>query len=273
MATAMFLVALVALMKVGGSLWSRPEMLRRVSLATCVTVAIACLGGGSLALANDSGVPSETTPAAAADAGSARPSSDRSDEFSVENFNKVVIPPGRPRWIAEAKELKAGANWTAVVAGPCATRTECEQELSREVKKAADEYINRYLGSNVAAGLLNYDGAELRNRLVRSDALYHETIQVSFGPMEQLHARVEFDESFRRELDERWRQVRGVSRLAQVGLIGAVALGLLATAFGFFRANTATRGTRSTNLQFAAAATILVIVVAGVVAARYLYWL
>ena len=61
-------------------------------------------------------------------------------------------------------------------------------------------------------------------------------------------------------------------RLGQVGLIGAVVLSLLSTAFGFFKANTATRGQKGTTLQFAAAATILVIVVAGVSAARYMYW-
>ena len=193
---------------------------------------------------------------------------------SIELGKTVIIPPGRPDWVSQHSQFnrEAGAPWAAVVAGPCKTRTECEQELSAVVKAAADEYINFHLDSSIAAKLLNYDGAALRHRLVQSSDVYGETIQVSFGPMEQLHAHVHFTDDFTREIERRWKDLKAKWRLGQVGLIGVVVLSLLSTAFGFFKANTATRGQRGPSLQFAAAATILVIVVAGVTAARYLYW-
>ena len=185
----------------------------------------------------------------------------------------VIIPPGRPDWIAEAKASSTGRDWAAVVAGPCQTVAECQQELPAAVKVAADEYINSYLHSKVAARLLNYSGEQLQRELCTSSDLYPETIQVSFGPMEQLHARLNFSDSFRRQLDARWRQVTRVSRLGQLGLLSAVVLTLLGTTFGFFKLSTAPRRSGRPNLQLAAGATILVVVVAGVAAARYLVWL
>lgn len=275
MGTTLVVVALVVMLKTGMSLMQSSEACRRFALATCGAMQIAL---GMIAAA---GVTFFTWSGTAGFAFASDTPKLKSEEvffetatpISTEPGASVIIPPGRPDWIAEAKDLEPGASWHAVVAGPCETRTECERELPEKVKQAADDYINYYLDSPMAAKLLQYDGAELRRRLVPERNLYGETIQVSFGPMEQLHAKVEFNDDFRRELDERWRKVKAVSRLSQVGLIGAVVLGLLSTAFGFFKANIATRGTRSTNLQMAAAATILVIVVAGVTAARYLYWL
>lgn len=254
----------------------RSEALRRVALVTCgtsqIVLGMAAAAGLTLSAWSDSARAFAAEPASA---GGEEIFFETTLPVSVEPGKTVIIPPGRPSWISEWKEVdhKPAINWAAAVAGPCETRQECEKELSNQVKLVADEYINNYLGSAIAARLLNYDGADLKSRLVSPQDVYAETIQVSFGPMEQVHARVEFREDFRRELDQRWREIKAKLRLGQVGLIGAVVLGLLSTAFGFFKANTATRGQRATTLQFAAAATILVIVVAGVSAARYLYWI
>jgi len=185
-----------------------------------------------------------------------------------------IIPPGRPSWIAEAQNIKPGDHWVVAKAGPYVTREEADRELTTQVKAVTDNYINDYLGSKYAASLLRYDGEQIRKRLIASDDIYADTIQVSVGPMEQIHAKVEFPEWFRDELKSRWRQVTMGYRIGQVGLVAAVFLGLLSTAFGYFKANTATGGRRSTNLQFGAAAAILLIVVAGVaVSYKFLYWL
>jgi hypothetical protein len=149
---------------------------------------------------------------------------------------------------------------------------ECEKELSSAVKAAADEYVSFHLNSQFAAKLLGYDGAELKRRLVANDDTYGETIQVSFGPMEQVHAHVHFTDDFRREIESKWKDLKVKWRLGQVGVVAFVLVSLLGTASGFFKANAATRGQRTSTLQFAAAATILGIVVAGVTAAKYLYW-
>ena len=93
------------------------------------------------------------------------------------------------------------------------------------------------------------------------------------GRLKQIHARVSFADSFQREIEQRWNKIRQVSRLLQVGLVSVVVLSLLSTAFGYFKVEQATSGTRSANLQFTSATAILVIVVAGVSAARWLLWL
>ena len=186
---------------------------------------------------------------------------------------RAIIPPGRPTWLTNAEPRRFGDQWAMVTAGPYPTTRECEQELDSEIKKVSDEFMNEHLGSKLAAGLLNYSGADLRKKLAQEMLRYEETVTVSVGPRKQIHALVSFTDDFQRELQTRWNKVRQTSRLMQVGLISAVVLSLLATACGYFKVEHATHGARSANLQFASAGAILVIVVAGVGAARWLQWL
>jgi hypothetical protein len=109
--------------------------------------------------------------------------------------------------------------------------------------------------------------------LVHSDLQYRETVTVSLGPMQQLHAKLVFSDDFRQELQAKWKQIRQWSRLGQVGVFSVVVLALLATMSGYFHWNNSTRGTQGANLQLASAAAILVIVVVGVTLARWIHWL
>jgi hypothetical protein len=276
MTIALSLIAAAVLIKTALVLAEHSPAVRRYALATC---GAAQLSLGMVAAA----IAAWSTPVWAADEGSffetaaaAAPTSESpaKPSISVEPGKTVIIPPGRPEWVSldGAFNREPGAAWAAVVAGPCKTRIECEKELSNAVKAAADEYLNFHLDSQFAGKLLNYDGADLKRRLVDNDDVYAETIQVSFGPMEQVHARVHFDGDFLKEAQKNWQDLKAKWRLAQVGVVAAVLLGLLGTASGFFKANNATRGQRTSSLQFAAAGTILAIVVAGVTAAKYLYW-
>jgi len=278
------LIAVAVLIKTALVLADQSTAFRRYALAACgaAQMSLGMIAAGVCAWsspvwADDASVAVQAEAPEASSVARAEQSSSK-PSISVEPGKTVVIPPGRPEWISADSPFnrEPGAPWAAVVAGPCKTRAECEQELSDSVKVAADEYINFHLKSPLAAKLLSYDRdydpQRLRQRLVASDDIYGETIQVSFGPMEQLHARVHFDEAFNRQIESRWKELKAKWRLGQVGLIAAVFLGLLGTASGFFKANRVTQGQRGSSLQFAAAATILVIVVAGVSAARYLYW-
>lgn len=281
MTIALSLIAAVVLIKTALVLAEQSPAVRRYALATCGAaqvslgvVAAAIAAWSTPVWAADEGSFFETTTAAAAPTSESPPKA----PISVEPGKTVIIPPGRPEWVSldSAFNREPGAEWAAVVAGPCKTRMECEKELSNAVKAAADEYLNFQLDSPIAAQLLsNYDGfsaTSLKNRLVPPNDTYAETIQVSFGPMEQVHARVHFDKDFLRDAHDKWNDLKAKWRLAQVGVIAAVVLSLLGTASGFFKANNATRGQRTSTLQFAAAGTILAIVVVGVTAARYLYW-
>lgn len=280
MTIAFSLLAVAVLIKTALVLAEQSPAFRRSALAACGTAqlslgmaAAGVVAWSAPAWAGDVVAEAQTVAEAQAEAPDSTTKLSEAPD-STEPGKTVIIPPGRPEWVSADSSFhrEPGARWASVVAGPCKTRSECEKELADAVKAAADEYINFHLNSPFAAKLLNYDGDKLRRRLVARDDVYGETIQVSFGPMEQVHAHVHFSDEFNREIRSRWKDLKAKWRLGQVGLISVVVLSLLSTAFGFFKANTATRGQRGSSLQFGAAATILLIVVAGVTAARYLYW-
>jgi hypothetical protein len=277
MTIALSLIVAAVLIKTALVLTEQSPAVRRYALATCGAAQVSL---GMLAAA----IAAWSTPVWAADEGSffdtaatatAEEPETKPASVSVELGKTLFIPPGRPDWIREYKvgNRQPGSEWAAVDSGPWKTRAECEKALSEAVKKAADEYVQFHLNSQIAPQILQLDGAQLKNELVKSSDIYGETIEgVSFGKMEQVHAKVHFDEKFQKRIASEWNDLKAKWRLGQVGVVAFVLLGLLGTASGFFKANTATRGQRTSTLQFAAAGTILAIVVAGVTAARYLYW-
>jgi hypothetical protein len=193
--------------------------------------------------------------------------------IGVNHTSKTIIPPGRPEWLINADAREPGDAWAIVTAGPYPTALECEEQLSAAIKTATDDYVNQLLGNNLAAHLLNLSGADLKSKLSAGMLRYEETVNVSVGPRQQIHAKLVFNESFQREIREKWRQINQFYRLSQVGILSAVVLGLLATAFGYMRADRARPSGSTLNLQFVSAAAILVIVIAGIAASRWIHWL
>lgn len=185
----------------------------------------------------------------------------------------VIVPPGRPKWVNSLPVEKGEVQTISVSSGPHARVIEANRELDAEIEKAARQYIIDYVGSEQAPLLLGFTGKSLRERLVDPADVYHETIIVSIGPMEQVHALLKFDDKFRAELDRRWTDLRMTARLGQLGLgIGGV-LGLLATVCSYFRLDNATRGYYTGRLQFLAAAAILTLVAGGSMIARMILWM
>ena len=91
--------------------------------------------------------------------------------------------------------------------------------------------------------------------------------------MEQVHALLEFDQSFRDELRQHWAGRIADSRLYQIGLGAGAALLLLGSVFSYFRLDNATRGYYTGRLQFLTAAAILAIVALASAAAFQFTWL
>lgn len=187
--------------------------------------------------------------------------------------DQVVIPPGRPEWVEKEPNLNGAVHTIAVSSGPFKTETECRRALDKELVKATRNYIVEQLGSDLAAQFIQYDARTIRQRLLKPSNIYNEEITVSFGPMHQTHAVLEFDSKFRKQLSTRWDKVRGASRLTQAGLFAGAALLLVGSIFGYFRTDNATRGYYTGRLQFMTAAAILAILSAGVVVARFITWL
>jgi hypothetical protein len=185
----------------------------------------------------------------------------------------VIIPPGRPVWV-EAPPVREGTvHSTVVCSDPYATQAQANHALEEKVRAATAEYIGEYLQSELAPQLIRYNLNDIKQKLMSPDRIYHEKISVSIGPMHQVHAKLEFSPDFRDQLDRRWGELRATYRLAETGLISGGVLLLLATVFGYFRIDNATRGYYTGRLQFMAATMILAIVAGGAMFSRWIHWL
>jgi uncharacterized integral membrane protein len=91
--------------------------------------------------------------------------------------------------------------------------------------------------------------------------------------MYQSHALLEFGPEFHRQVEESWRQIQARARLVKMALGAAAVLGTLMLLFGFFQADTATRGFYSGRLKFVTAVAILGLIVCGVYLTRSIPWL
>jgi hypothetical protein len=185
---------------------------------------------------------------------------------------RVVFPPDRPSWLESEPVREGPVHRTYVSSGPHFRQRECTLALDEELKHATDEYVDEYLGSN-ASRFINFDLNYIKTNLLDPDLKYSGIVQFDFAPMREEHRCLVFDGKFRNELDEHWKQAVTTSRVTNTGLVAGGVLALLGVIFSFFRLDTATRGFYTGRLQFAAAAAILTLVVAGVVAARWVPWM
>ncbi|HZN33800.1 MAG TPA: hypothetical protein VFB80_08270 [Pirellulaceae bacterium] len=185
-----------------------------------------------------------------------------------------VAPASRPAWINQPQNVSGdGIHTVPVASDPHAREADARRALDRALEAATSEYIFEQLGSQLAPRLLHYDANTIKRRFVKHENLYSDKATYLSGDMYESFALVEFDKSFRDELAGRWQSIRGQSRLAQVGLFAGAALLLLASVFGYFRLDNATRGYYTGRLQFLTAAAILAVIGAGVFAAQWIHWL
>jgi hypothetical protein len=201
------------------------------------------------------------------------PADEAPDSIRIENDDSVIIPPGRPSWVEAPPQREGSIHSVSICSDPWATHQQANHALDEKLQAATAEYIAEHLQSKLAPSLIRYDLNEIKRKLLPTANVYHEKIIVSIGPMHQVHARLEFSPDFRAELDRRWAEMRATYRLGETGLIGGGVLLLLATVFGYFRLDNATRGYYTGRLQFMAAGAILAIVASGVIFSRWIYWL
>ncbi len=225
-------------------------------------------GSSSRAYAEDK---NSATASAEAPASAETPNSDPVIESTA---TTVEIPPGRPQWVGTEPNFRGKTHTIAVASGPYVTDAQSKRALDQALVKATNEYIAEQLSSDLAPKLLRFDARTIHKRFVK-DNKYHDTARYSdpVGYMHEHFALLEFDTKFRNELDSRWTKVRATSRLAQTGLVSGAAILLLASVFGYFRLDNATRGYYTGRLQFMAAAAILAVVGASAAVAQWINWL
>jgi hypothetical protein len=178
---------------------------------------------------------------------------------------RVVYPDDRPKWVEAPPAREGEIDRVAVSSGPHFSQGEARRQLEEAIKQAADEYVNRHLGSNHAARFITYSIAPVET--------YEERPEFSVGPMNQAHALLQFDEAFRTKAERDWKEALTLSRLLKTGLGGAAMLVLLSVVLGYFKADTATRGYYTRRLRFGVATVILALAAAVYFAARWLPWM
>ena len=145
--------------------------------------------------------------------------------------------------------------------GLYSTQEECRQALAVAVTQAVLKYGKTYLADiDVGAGdVLHHLPVDLGAKLI-DEPLYAETVQASVGPMQQLHALLEFSDDARAQMREAWRQAALPRRVwwASCGF-GAV-LGVVGVLLVSLRVDLATAGKRRGRLRWATALMILLVV-------------
>lgn len=184
--------------------------------------------------------------------------------------------PHRPAWVQQGRTLSGEVHTIPVASDPQILEANALRALDRALERETSEYIAGQLGSQLAGQLLRYDAGTIKRRFVKHENLFTDKMKYAASGGDYMYesfALLEFDKSFRDELGSRWDGVRGQSRVAQVGLFAAAGLLLLASVFGYFRLDNATRGYYTGRLQFLTAAAILAVIGAGVFAAQWIHWL
>lgn len=189
--------------------------------------------------------------------------------------------PARPAWVDSQPARVGNICRVPVASGPQERLAECRPALELAMNKAVAGYIDEYFGPQKAGKLrpsdvIAYDLSYIRKHLVKPGHEFEEKLRMSFGPMYQTHALLEFGPAFGKELDgrrgdlERYvRETAMAYRLRGLALAFGAVLCLLGVVFAYFRLDTATRGYYTGRLQFLAAAAILCGIVAGAVLASH----
>jgi hypothetical protein len=186
--------------------------------------------------------------------------------------NVSYLTENRPSWIEAGPQIEGELYKVSVRAGPYRTLRDCQPDLEREIQLAVEDFTRDHLRQPHAPMLISYTMNDLRRRNVLQEQ-FSEQLETSLGLMNQVHARLVFDNEFRDELDRRWAEIRSKSRLAQTGLGTGIVLLFLGTLFSFLKLDTATKGYYTGRLQFGAAATILALVAASVLLMKWIPWM
>lgn len=200
----------------------------------------------------------------AADDAAAPPAAEKRTTLSAEP-PRVIYPEDRPDWVDASPSKVGERERIAVSSGPHYSLGEARRQLAEAIRTAADEYVDHHLGVNNASRYIRYE--------VQPIVTFEERPEFSFGPMHQAHALLEFDEAFRRQIEEDWKEALTFSRLLKIGLGSGALFVLLAVLLGYLKAEHVTRGVYTRRLRFAAATVILALVAAIFFAASWFPWI
>ena len=197
---------------------------------------------------------------------------DREPQLSMTKVSYPDREAGTPAWLERDKPWREDRTvYVAVSSGLHLNESECEKSLAERLRSATASYLEELLGSRHASLLLAPEIGSWANGAVTES--FQERVLFSRGQMQQQHALVAFDDSFRDEVEKRWRLVRRLSRTLQVALGAGFVLLLLSVTWGYTRLDTMTRGYYTRWLQWIAILGVLTLIGAAIYFGRSIPWL
>lgn len=172
----------------------------------------------------------------------------------------------RPAWVDREPQLVDGVYEMPISVGPYLTIDECRAKLPEELHKAVSEYVKRHHPGTKASQQVRLPLDYIQQHLVQ--AQWEERKQFSVGPMMRLHVLLGFDRQASERIRETWTRLVVQERIAVLAVIGTVALLLLATVYGYLRADLATGGRYRGRLRLAATTAMALVIAAVVLIAR-----
>ena len=203
--------------------------------------------------------------------------SEADSEELVETSPKTIVPKNElnsqpQESLTSGPVSLPGADGWRVVAGPCLTVKDCEQELDREMMIATNRYIAEVLGRDDVGGRLQIDADFVRSHLLH-EVTQSELVDTSYGKMRYLTALLRFDQAFSDELDSRWKNAQQKARVLQAGFGAGSILLLLVILLGYLKFDTVTGGHYSGRLQMATVGVILALVAVGAGISHWILWI
>jgi hypothetical protein len=175
----------------------------------------------------------------------------------------------RPAWVDAPSHFVSSnsAYAVSIKSGPWASVPECQRELDREMKRAADQYINELLGDDHAAELVAISLDYLKQNVKKAE--YDEVLHSeSVGPMHQIHAQLEFDPAAQNDFRHVRHDALVTDRLWFAGTGAALVLALLGTFYGYLKLDLRSQGANKSRLQLAATLVALILA-AGTLLVRW----
>ncbi|MFO0896699.1 MAG: hypothetical protein U0836_04640 [Pirellulales bacterium] len=178
-----------------------------------------------------------------------------------------------PDWIHEPAHFDP-TNYTythVVKSGTATTPFELNRKLNQEITDVTRLYLSEAI--DPAAAGLQVPIEYLRQKVVKQQ--HTESVRRQFnGPagfddpgavtyVQETWARLEYGPDVKRDLSLMWDQHVAERRLWQVGGVGALVMGVLASALGYLRLDTATKGFYTRTLRWGAVGVILALVAAA----------
>lgn len=240
------------------------ELAKSAPAPTTAPDPVAALAAGAVDVAAnpsaEPSTPSDAKPAEPASVTPAKPAEEKPSESpppEAKPADTARLGTPRPEWVESEGKLVDLVYRMSVKSGLYVDVPECQRALDEAIKRAADNYIDRYVCEG-AATRVDISRAYLREHVKRAE--YDEVVVVSLGPMHQIHALLEFDDNARVEFYNRWRNAVVTDRLWYAGSAAALVLALLGTFYSYLRLDLRTGGAHQGRLRLAATLVALIAV-------------